>query len=417
MSPVPAPVSGVVAGGRSSRSSRRPAGAGTAWVLDSADAVRAAGELWGELGAAHPHAQPEFLLRVCEHRDEVVSPYVLVVLRDGHPAALAVGRLEDVRLAGRFGYRDVYRPRVRAISIVAGGLVAPDPARDEPELVRLLMAALRAGEADVVSLPGLATDSAAFAAARGAPPRLARPLAPVSAPRWQVALPDAPDDFLAARSARWRQQLRRKDRRLSERYGERLRVEALTEPADLDRVLDDLETVSAGTYKRGLGVGFARTDEQRALVRLGLERGAYRAWVMSIEGRPRAFVDGYAEGDTFWLGTLAHDPDPDQRPLSIGTLLLLRAFADLCTDPAVRRFDFGSGDAEYKQRFGDTCIEEADVVMFAPRPRPVAVNLARAAVQSADRGARRVLGGERTRRLKRAWRERLARRAQAAAAS
>jgi len=386
-----------------------------AWVLDTPAAVRAASGLWSELGIAHPHAHPDFVLEVCEQRAEVVSPYVLVLVRDRSPAGIAVGRLEDVRLSTRVGYREVYRPRVRSLSIVAGGLAGRDDERDLPALVGLVSRALRAGEADVAGLPGLRVGSPAFTAAREAPGRLARPLAPSPAARWSVALPDRPQEFLAARSAGWRQQLRRKERRLAERYGDELRVSELRHPSDLDRILDDLERVSAGTYKRGLGVGFERTPEQRALVRLGLERGSYRAWVMSVEGRPRAFVDGYAEGEVFWLGTLAHDPDPEQRPLSIGTLLLARAFADLCRDPGLRRFDFGSGDADYKRRFGDSRVEEADLLMFAPRPRPVAVNAARSSLLAGARGARRALGGERTRRLKRAWRARLARKARRSA--
>ncbi|MFN8175452.1 MAG: GNAT family N-acetyltransferase [Solirubrobacteraceae bacterium] len=404
--------SGAVAGG--SPAPARPSG-GTpdAWVLDTPRAVRAAADLWPELGVSHPHAQPDFLLEVCAQRDEVVSPYVLVLARGGAPAGLAVGRLEDIRLRTRLGYREVYRPRVRSLSIVAGGLVGRDAERDQPALVALVARALRLGEADVAGIPGITVGTPAFEAARRTPGRLARPLAPAPAPRWSVALPDSPDEFLAARSSSWRQQLRRKQRRLSERYGDALQTNVLREPGDLDRVLDDLERVSAGTYKRGLGVGFERTPEQRALVRLGLERGSYRAWVMSIEGRPRAFVDGYAQGDTFWLGTLAHDPDEEQRPLSIGTLLLARAFADLCGEPALHRFDFGSGDADYKRRFGDESHAEADLAMFAPRPRPVAVNVVRSSLLAGARGARRLLGGDRTRRLKRAWRERLARKARA----
>lgn len=409
------PLTGVVAGteGAGTRPGRDDQAGG--WVLDTPDAVRAASGLWTDLGVEHPHAQPDFLLEVCARRDEVISPYVVVLDRGGEPAGMAVGRLEDVRLSTRLGYREVYRPRVRSISLVAGGLVARDEERDEPALVGLLAGALRAGEADVAGIPGTPIGSAAFAAARNSPGGLARPLAPAPRARWRVALPDSPEAFLAERSARWRQQLRRKERRLAERYGDGLRVDLMRERDDLDRVLDDLEAISAGTYKRGLGVGFERTPEQRALVRLGLERGSYRAWVMSIEGRPRAFVDGYAHGGTFWLGTLAHDPSEEQRPLSIGTLLLARVFADLCRDPDLDRFDFGPGDADYKQRFGDERVDEADLLLFAPRVRPIAVNATRSSVLLAGRGARRVLGGDRSRRLKRAWRERLARRARSSA--
>ena len=47
--------------------------------------------------------------------------------------------------------------------------------------------------------------------------------------------------------------------------------------------------------------------------------------------------------------------------------------------------DFGSGDAEYKRHFSDESRLEEDMAVFAPRPRPVAINLAQTTVRGASR--------------------------------
>jgi hypothetical protein len=73
--------------------------------------------------------------------------------------------------------------------------------------------------------------------------------------------------------------------------------------------------------------------------------------------------------------------------------------------------DFGLGDAEYKRHFGDERWAEEDVLLFARRPRPVVVNLARAGVLEASRAGKATL--ERSGKLaaaRRKWRERLAQR-------
>ena len=71
--------------------------------------------------------------------------------------------------------------------------------------------------------------------------------------------------------------------------------------------------------------------------------------------------------------------------------------------------DFGSGDAEYKRHFSDENRLEEDVTVFAPRARPVAINLAQTTVRGASRASKALLAKSgRLRAARRAWRGRLA---------
>jgi CelD/BcsL family acetyltransferase involved in cellulose biosynthesis len=170
----------------------------------------------------------------------------------------------------------------------------------------------------------------------------------------------------------------------------------------------DLEAVAAKTYQRGLGAGFADTDERRDLVRIGLEQGRFRAWLLSIDETPAAFWQGTARGDTFFVNSTGFDPAYGSH--GVGTYLQQRMFEDLCADVAIRVVDFGWGDADYKRRFGTESWQEHDVVVFAPSPRGAVVNIVRTLVGGLDRAARRVLAATgRTNRLRRLWRSRLRR--------
>ena len=109
------------------------------------------------------------------------------------------------------------------------------------------------------------------------------------------------------------------------------------------------------------------------------------------------------------FGTPGYDPAFSH--LSIGTYLQMRVIEDLCADPTVHTLDYGFGDAEYKRRFGTDSWEESNLLVFAPRPRALAINLWRSAVLAAVGATRTAL----TRagvldRIKQGWRRRLARR-------
>lgn len=132
------------------------------------------------------------------------------------------------------------------------------------------------------------------------------------------------------------------------------------------------------TYQRGLGVALADTPEQRAVIRVGLEHGWFRTYVLRLDGRPIAFWPGYAYRGTFFIGTPGYDPEFGR--YRIGNHLLGRMIDEFCADPDVDAVDFGFGDAEYKRRLGNESWEEGSILLFAPTPRALAINAAHAAV-------------------------------------
>ncbi len=164
--------------------------------------------------------------------------------------------------------------------------------------------------------------------------------------------------------------------------------------------------MAAKTYQGGLGVALRDDERNRRLVGLGLERGWFRTWVLYLDGAPAAFWPGWIYDRTFYIGTPGYEPSlGDYRP---GQYVLMRVFADLCSDPEVDACDFGFGDSEYKRRFSNEEWAEADVLVFAPTLKGLRLNAGRTAVRLADRGLRAAAAktgiGEP---LKRAWRRRL----------
>jgi hypothetical protein len=219
-------------------------------------------------------------------------------------------------------------------------------------------------------------------------------------------LPATFDEFLASRRRKIRFGIRYDAKKLLEAHGDDLSVAVLSSPDDLDRLVADLEAVAATAYQRALGAGFADTEEQRAVARVGLERGWARAWVLYHRATPIAY----------WLCSLYRRTlllrrtgfTPSYAPLRVGIYLLMRVIEDACADGEIDVVDFGQGDASYKRHFSNECYDEAALTIFAPTFRGRRTRIVRGTITGGVAVARRALDrAELTDRIRSTWRRRL----------
>lgn len=369
--------------------------------------VRSLRGAWDALGPQDPNADLDYFLTVVQARDDVLEPHVMLAGDDGTPRGLLVGRLERLTVPARFGYKQVYAPRLRALTVVQGGLLTPNEDEVAEPLFDAVRAKLAAGAADVVRLRRLRVGSELHRLARSRVPWLTREHHSSPSARWRLELPDSLEEVLRAQSTRTRGNHRRYARKLEEEFGSRLSFRVYRDPAELPELVRESETVAVKTYHHGLRAGFGAHDPEGRLLALAAERGWLRAYLLSIDGAPVAFWHGLAYRGTFFTGPTGYDPALAQ--LRPGTYVLMKMIEDLCADDEVQAVDYGEGDAEYKRHFGSDSWLEEDVLVFAPTLRGVRVNLARAAILGAARAAERASSRvPQLRGAKRRWRARLA---------
>ena len=176
-------------------------------VARSVEEALALRDAWQALPIGGPHADLDFYLAVIDEREEVLAPHAVLLLDDGVPSALAAMRLEEIPLVATLGYREVYRPRVRALTLVPGGVAAADPSV-EHELAHCLLRSLEDGEADVLSLPSLRSDSELSAAVHSAAGPLRRSHFAEIRTHRRLHLPATFDEFLASRTKKVRSGVR-----------------------------------------------------------------------------------------------------------------------------------------------------------------------------------------------------------------
>jgi CelD/BcsL family acetyltransferase involved in cellulose biosynthesis len=376
-------------------------------VARTIEEVEALRDTWSRAGLTDLDADLDWFLTVIRNRDEAQRPHVVLIERPGRPDLLAVARMEHFRLESRVGYRVVARPLVRCVFVVSGGIAGVETDEDRRRLLEELQRPLREGEADVLLLAKLDLDDPLAELARTAGPRVCRDRHPALDHRRSIAIPGSLEDFIAARTAKTRRNTRYYDRKFTKAHPD-AKVREVRDEAELETLCAEVEAVAAKTYQRGLGAAFTGDALDVALMRLSMRRGTFRAWVLELGGTPIAFWFGTAHEGTFGLAHTGYDPA--YAGDRVGVFLFVKAVEALCAEPGIDRLDWGYGDSELKRTYSDACRDVADVLLFASTPRAIRINLVRIAVDAVARAARALVAeSELGRRIKKAWRERLAR--------
>ena len=343
---------------------------------------------WARLQNDHITSDIDFVLTYCRHTQGVVRPHIVLLEENGEPVALAAGRLEDTNLPARLGYKVILNSRVRALTVVYGGLLGD--AASMPPLLAAVGDSVKDERLDLVRFRMLELDSSQHTALTHGLPVLRKQRFAPKLRHWRSALPGTLDDFLAQRSRRRRESVRRYSRRLEKTYGDDVRVEVVRDGAGLEKLFAESMVVHQETYQHILGVGFSDANVQRRLAELAADRGWFRGYMLYLREKPVAFWHGNAYRGSFGVVSTGFDPAyADDRP---GTYLLMRALEDLSGDGSAQVLDFGFGDADYKRHFGDDFVEEQDVGVFQRRPKTIALNAAHSTLGGATAAGRTVAG-------------------------
>jgi CelD/BcsL family acetyltransferase involved in cellulose biosynthesis len=155
------------------------------------------------------------------------------------------------------------------------------------------------------------------------------------------------DEFLASRSKNFREQVRRRDRKLRREHEVELR---LTDAERLDADLDALFRLHAARWSEGESSALTGSRERfhRDFAHRALERGWLRLWVLEADGAPRAAWYGFRFAEMDWYYQSGRDPEWERE--SVGFVLMShtvrQAFDDGMTEYRLLR-----GGEEYKGRF------------------------------------------------------------------
>jgi CelD/BcsL family acetyltransferase involved in cellulose biosynthesis len=184
--------------------------------------------------------------------------------------------------------------------------------------------------------------------------RTSSPVVRVDGRNWQ--------GYLATQSPNFRQQARRRERRLTRDHALRYRLtrDASLLDADLDVLLRLHQARWGGRSRSFAG---ERGTLHRAFAAKALERGWLRLWIAELDGQPAAAWYGFRYGDAEWYYQAGRERRHDR--LSIGFVLLAHTIRS-ALDDGIEQYRLLRGDEPYKLRFA-TDDAPLETVMLASR--------------------------------------------------
>lgn len=173
------------------------------------------------------------------------------------------------------------------------------------------------------------------------------------------------DDYMASRSGKFRQQVRRTERRLAEDHDLEFRM--TTDPETLAADMDALVRLHGMRWGEESSGVFAGADGQlhRQFAAAALEQGWLRLWFLDLKGEPVAARLGYRFGNADAGYQSGRDPAWDKS--GVGFLLQVHTIREAMND-GIGEYRFLRGGEGYKSRFASADRGlETEVLARGPR--------------------------------------------------
>ena len=383
-------------------------------VLRSREELEQLRGVWAAWGGQRD-SDIDFVLMIIESYPEAERPHVICLYRDGMPDAILIGRLEKKRLPLKVGYLTLFQPEVRCLNFVYGALRGNGSVENTELLIRKVAQSLSSGEAELAYFELMPVESTLYTTVLGLPSALMRDSRGPKQLHDVMDIPESIEIIYKRMSSDRRAKTRRYIRKLEAHPEGKLSLVCYSVPDELDRMFADAEQIARKTYQRGLNAGFSDTPAVRKRLELAAAKGWLRAYIQYLGDRPISFWIGMLYGDTFYSEYMGYDTE--LRSSAPGTVLLMKAIDGLCSGArlsGVTKLDFGLGHAEYKGALCTQSWNESAAFIFGPSFKGLLVKFLRSTTLRIDYIARRALGSTPLLpRLKRAWRDRLARRTSA----
>lgn len=347
------------------------------FVVRNFEEIEAVRHIWEKMQAEEPcpriNADIDMYLAILKANNCCLEPYIIVLKENGQPVSMLIGRIDEICLKCKIGRKILFKPVMKQLSVVYGGVIGSRTDKIYSLLIGELMKVLRRGEADVVFFNHLQTDSSLYRIARKMPGLFYRGHFPKVEEHWCMSIPENVDQFLKTCSHNRRKKLRRCTRKLEKEYQGRVRMVTYSKENEIEEAIEIAAKISAGTYQRAFGGGFVDDAATRALLITAAKKDCLRINILFIGDEPCVFEMALKYGRTYFSELVGYSPK--WRSWNVGNVLSFKVVEQLCGDPSVDSIDLGFGHNLQKQWGDSRQWPEASLFIFAPRLFPVFVNL------------------------------------------
>ena len=208
------------------------------------------------------------------------------------------------------------------------------------------------------------------AAPRRTPPGLLRE----SHASYFLNLPPSYEDYLAARTAKFRSHLKRTERKIQAEHS--VAIREFTGAAEIDRAYEMLLEIERHSWKHAHGTAITAVQRQvgfyRELCRGAAARGRLHLQVLLLDDQPAAYNLGYIRDEVYsYLKTSFVEA---WKPLGVASFLRALLVRSLI-ERRLRCMDFPAVPYEWERQWTETVRWHKTLTLYRPTPAGVALSL------------------------------------------
>ncbi len=171
----------------------------------------------------------------------------------------------------------------------------------------------------------------------------------------RIKLPKDANEYSSSLSSSAHREFRRKHKR-----SKGVRIQKCTKASEVDDFLIYANQISANSWQsKVFGLRVKNDDAERTLLKTVANLGYLRCYLMFSNDIPIAFEIAYQLRGYVYGAEAGYDQNYSN--ISPGYLLLYLEIEDLVSDDELKWYDFGKGDAPFKERFSNVATKSADV--------------------------------------------------------
>jgi hypothetical protein len=320
---------------------------------------------WRRLYEADPHAvpmqHPDYVLGEVQHAPTSRLQPVLISARH-HDVCVGLGALIPKVVASKRLGGVGLNQRWHGLRLAGNAWLTT---RDEPDAVRELVATalqhVRCVGARFLLIEDVDVQSPLATALREPVAASWLPFHHAGVqPRWRIQLPATAAEYWGGYSKKTLSTMRRK----LKKFGE-TRLERITDISQVARFLEIAHEISLQTWQtRQFGLRIRNDAGELELFTTLAQHGLLRSYLWFSNGQPVGFLVGHQDRGRFHYEEVGYATQFAK--YSPGQTMLVQVLDDLFAHDRPEWFDFGGGDADYKQFFANHESQSGTVWLFPP---------------------------------------------------
>ena len=313
-----------------------------------------------------------FLNRIELEKDKI-QPCILLLKKNDDIVTIVIGYINKIPYECKIGRKTVSQPLFKCFNVAYHGIIGEKSESIYHYILEEIKVIYKDLNIDIVKFNHLADDSLIYKVIKNDFSIVSRNIFAKKEVHWYLQVPDSIQEFYDKCSKNRRKKYNKYNKIIKDKFNDTIKLNVYSKEDEVDEALSLISGISSQTYQRAFGGGIVKDDFTTKLLKNAAKNGWLKLHVLFVDNKPCAFKYGLRYKNTHYAEITGYLPE--MKEYNIGHVLFIKFLEEVCSEPEVKKIDFGFGDSKNKQIEKDNYANEMNIYLFAPRIYPIAVNI------------------------------------------